>query len=1008
MNYFSFYKDGKALYCLFFTAVLFTFSSSFAVNSSRYFRFIFQQNQIKGTVTDGSVPLPGVTIGVKGNGNNYAITDYNGQYVINAASKDTLIVSFMGFKTKYVPINESTKVDITLQYDTTTLQEVRVNAGYYSVKESDRTGSIARITSKDIEKQNSANFLSVMQGRMAGVEVIQDTGSPGGAFQIKIRGQNSLRSDGNQPLYIIDGVPYSSESIGATLTTPASPSLTSPLNSINPNAIESIEVLKDGDATAIYGSRGANGVVLITTKKGREGTTKFMINSSTSVGSIPNMINLMHTDQYLVMRKQAFANDGITQYPANAYDVNGKWDQNRYTDWQKELTGGTAEVLTLDASVSGGTAKNNYLLRGSTRNETTVFPGDFKYKRGNVHFSFNHISDDERFKLTFSAGYSSQKNFQPVSDLTRIARTLAPNAPALYDQNGNLNWENNTWQNPLASFEQKYNTKINDLTANTVLSYNLLPNLQIKTSLGYTDLRNYETMTQPNTMYNPSLGLTSSNSVLNTNLTLRSSWIAEPQINWNFGIKKNKFEVLVGSTFQSQKTNRLFESGFGFSSNSLINDISSASLKVISYSDESIYKYQALFGRINYKYDGRYLFNLTTRRDGSSRFGPGKQFASFGAVGVAWIFTQEPFLKNFSLLSFGKMRFSYGTTGNDQIGDYQFLNTYTSSTNIYQGITGLQPSRLFNPDFGWETNRKFEAAAEIGLMEDKLFLTGAYYLNSSSNQLVGIPLPGTTGFSSVTANLSASVENKGFEFTLRSVNVQKKNIEWTTNFNISFNKNKLLSYPGLESSSNANRYVIGESINITKLYQFTGINQQTGVYNYKDFNDDGIISAIPDKQILIDLNPKYFGGLQNQINFKKFQLDFLLQFVKQQLFSYMPSVPGSFVNQPSSQGTYWQNPQATAENQKLTTGLNTQLNTAFTRFRTSDAALEDGSYIRLKNISLSYDLSSPLSKGLNCRLYFQCQNLLTFSNYKGGDPEYKFSGFIPPLRTFTVGIQLTF
>ncbi|PBJ08044.1 TonB-dependent Receptor Plug Domain protein [Flavobacterium sp. ACN6] len=1007
MNYFSFYKDGKALYCLIFTGILLSFSPLSAKNSKRIFKTFLKQHQIQGTVTDGNSPLPGVSITVKSRTNSSAVTDYNGQFSLTANSNDTLVVSFIGFKKAVVPLLGKTKINIVLQYDTTTLQEVQINAGYYSVKEKARTGSISKITSKDIEKQPVGNVLAVMQGRMAGVEIIQDSGSPGGAFQIKIRGQNSLRTDANQPLYIIDGVPYSTETIGSTLTSGTLPTMTSPLNSISPSEIESIEVLKDADATAIYGSRGANGVVLITTKKGKSGKTKFNINSSTSIGHATKMISLMDTAQYLDMRKQAFVNDGITIYPANAYDVNGTWDQNRYTDWQKELIGGTAQILNLEASVSGGTVKTQYLLSGNSRSETTVVPGDFKYNRSTAHFSFNHISEDDKFRLNFSAVYTTQRNFQPGTDLTRISRLLAPNAPALYDADGNLNWEKNSWQNPLAANESEFKTKINDLNANALLSYNITPGLQLKSSFGYTDLRNYETITLPSTMNNPSLGLGSESSSIYTNLTLRSSWIIEPQLNWSFTIGKGKFETLAGGTFQNQTTDRLFQSGFGFSSNILINDLASASVKVVDYSDVTIYKYQAFFGRINYNYNDRYIINVTARRDGSSRFGPGKQFAAFGAVGAAWVFSEETFLKNNSLLSFGKLRFSYGITGNDQIGDYQFLDTYVSSANLYQGITGLRPTRLFNPDFGWETNRKFETAVEIGILKDRIFATGAFYLNSSSNQLVGIPLPGTAGFTTLTSNLDAAVQNTGLEFTLRTVNLQRNNLEWTSSFNISANRNKLVSYPGLEISSNANRYLVGESIKITKLYRFTGIDPQTNAYTYLDFNKDGQFT-IADRMDLVDLNPKYFGGLQNQLTYKNLQLDFLFQFVSQKSFSYTPATPGTMFNQPADLNYFWQQPDNTAGYQNLTTGRNSVLNTAYSRFTTSDAAVEDASYIRLKSISLTYKVPQVFSKDVKCVLYLQGQNLLTFSKFKGGDPEYKFAGYLPPLKTYTAGIQLTF
>ncbi|MNX87386.1 TonB dependent receptor [compost metagenome] len=456
----------------------------------------------------------------------------------------------------------------------------------------------------------------------------------------------------------------------------------------------------------------------------------------------------------------------------------------------------------------------------------------------------------------------------------------------------------------------------------------------------------------------------------------------------------------MGGTFQQQKTNRLFLGGSGFSNNSLIHDLASASTKSISLSDETLYKYQAFFARINYNWNERYILNITGRRDGSSRFGPGKQFAVFGAVGAAWIFSNEALLKSNTVLSFGKLRTSYGTTGNDQIGDYQFLDTYTSSGNTYQGLIGLQPVRLFNPEFGWETNRKFEAALETGFLQDRLFLTTAWYLNRSSNQLVGMPLPGSTGFSSLNANLDATVQNSGLEITLRSVNFQGKGFQWTTNFNISVNRNKLISYPDLESSTNASKYVVGEPVNILKVYHYTGMNANTYVYEFEDMNNDGVITAIGDRNKTADLSPKYFGGLQNQLRYKNLQLDFLFQFVKQQTFGASPGVPGSAMNQLADLGN-------SSIQQPYTTGGNSNIVTAYYRYAISDANIDDASYVRLKNISLTYDLPLKLSKDVRCQLYLQGQNLLTFTNYTNGDPEFKFSGYLPPLKLICAGVKLS-
>jgi len=1007
MNYFSFFKDGRALYCLFFAGLLLSFSTVYSKNFRNPKMLSYQSHQVQGIVSDGTSPLPGVTITLKSTKNSAVITDYNGHYSVQASPRDTLIVSFIGFKTKFIPVNGRSKIDIKLEYDTTTLQEVRVNAGYYSVKESERTGSIARITSKDIETQPTTNILAAMQGRMAGVSITQTTGMPGGGFDIKIRGQNSLRTDGNSPLYIIDGVPYSSETIGSSQTGTSFPTQSSPLNGINPDAIESIEILKDADATSIYGSRGANGVVLITTKKGKQGKTKFSINTSTGAGRVSSFLKLMNTEQYLRMRKQAFKNDGLTEYGPLDFDINGTWDQGRYTDWQKELLGGTAQFSDLHATVSGGSENTQFLAGGSYHTQSTVFPRDFMYKKGGGQISINHQSDDTKFRFSFTAGYNLQSNNQPSFDLTYEARSLAPNAPALYNANGELNWENGTWANPLANLNTEFKSKARDLTANTILSYEISKTLSVRANLGYTQVLNDETRIVPSTIYNPSLNATSASTILFQNNTQRSSWIAEPQINWKKEIGSNSMDLLLGVTFQNQNNSRTVQSGTGFNSNSLMYNLSAAKVIRVINDDETQYKYQAFFGRLNYSFHQRYIINLTARRDGSSRFGPDNQYANFGAVGLAWLFYKEDFLKKSSWLSFGKIRSSYGTTGNDQIGDYQFLDTYTSVSALYNGITGLIPSRLYNADFGWETNKKFELAAELGFFKDRIFVTAAWYQNRSSNQLVGIPLPATTGFTSIQANLGAEVENSGLEFTLRTVNFNSDNFSWTTNVNLTLAKNRLVSFPGLESSTYSQKYRIGKPLNIELLYDFKGVNKKTGLYEFEDKNGDSQITFPEDKQTVADFNPKYYGGIQNQVIYKRFSLDFLFQFVKQKNKTYPMGPAGLMSNQQQRLTNSWFAPGDSAPYQIYTTGYNDDALNGNYLLDESTGSITDASFIRLKNILLSYNLPLRMNN-TQVKIILQGQNLLTFTKYEDGDPEFIAYGFLPPLKVITAGIQLIF
>jgi TonB-linked SusC/RagA family outer membrane protein len=964
-----------------------------------------QQAKISGVITDvKGMPMAGVTIQIK-NSNKGSVSDFDGSYSITAIAGDILVFSALGYQSQSILVHKQLKINIQLQEDTTTLKEVQINAGYYKVKDKERTGSISKISASAIEKQPVTNALATMQGRMAGVNITQTTGTPGGGFEIQIRGQNNIRANGNNPLYIIDGVPYAADPIGTRDNAQVFPTLASPLNSINPSQIESIEVLKDADATAIYGSRGANGVVLITTKKGKIGKTRFTSRVSKGVGSVTRFFNLLSTEQYLTMRHEAFENDGIAIKPWD-YDLT-QWDQTKYTDWQEELLGGTANITDLQASVTGGSENTQYLLSSHYNKQTTVLPGDYAYEKGGVHLNVNHESENKKFKTNVSMGYTVQGNNQPQFDLFRETVLIPPNAPDLYDENGDLNWENNTFNNPLRNLEGSSESSTNDLIANIQLSYHLRDNLELKSSFGYTSLTNKIIAISPSTQYNPAWGLTPQQvSFQVPSRTDRKSWIIEPQLNWKKSIGNGTLSALVGATFQSQKDNQTAQYANGFTSDALIYDLASASNIITLSSNESEYNYQAFFARINYNLKEKYLVNLTGRRDGSSRFGTGKQFANFGAVGAAWIFSKENLFKDHSILSFGKLRASYGVTGSDQIGDYQYLDTYASTGNNYNGTIGLQPTRLFNPAYAWETNKKVEVALEAGFFNDRLFFTTAWYDNKSSNQLIGLPLPATTGFNTLQANLDATVQNKGFEFAVRSVNFKTKDFNWTTAINVTVAKNKLLKFLDLEGSTFANRLAIGAPLNIQKVYHFTGVDPQTGIYTFEDVNDDGLLS-VDDKKTLIDFNPTYFGGLQNTLTYKNWQLDFLFQFVDQLNYNATNYFgrQGPQNNQPTTVLNHWQQPGDIAPYQIYTTGVNSAAVSAYSKYSQSDGAISDASYVRLKNISLAYKL--PI-KDVDFKLFFEGQNVLTFTKYQGADPEFTTLGFSPPLKIFTVGVQFSF
>ncbi len=976
-----------------------------------YYSPIFSQNQplktISGSTTDADGPLSGVNVLIKNNTTRGTISALDGSYSIPARSNDTLVFSYVGYKTQEIAVGSKMNIPITMQSDATALDQVVINAGYYSVKNKERTGNISTISAAEIEKQPVNNPLAALQGRIAGVDIVETSGVPGSGFNVRIRGQNSLTA-GNEPLYIIDGVPYGSSSLSSRgVSMEIIPlSNASPLNAINPDNIESIEVLKDADATAIYGSRGSNGVILITTKKGKEGKTQFSISSSTGIANITRKMDLLNTEQYLTMRREAFANEGITEYPETAYDINGTWNQNRYTDWQEELIGGTARTQNIQASVSGGNAQTQFRLSGNYQKETTVFSGDFKYDRLNVNANTTHQSADKRFKLLFNIAYAIENNNLPRADITWNAINLAPNAPALYDENGELNWENSTWENPLAQFKAIYKNKTNTLLSNAVLSYKLFKNLETKINLGYGNTRLDELGTRPHTIYDPTAGLNSSLSSLSKSNSTTEHYILEPQLEWKKSFNSLKVAFLLGASYQKNTTAQQGFMGFGFPDNSFIENIQAATTIMPFNETQTVYSYQSFFSRLNFAFRDKLFLNLTGRRDGSSRFGPGNKYGNFGAIGSAWLFSEDI---SFPWLSLGKLRGSYGITGNDQIGDYQYLQSYFLGSSHYSDNIGLEPARLFNPDFKWEKNRKSEIGLELGFWNNRLFLNLAYYNSRSSNQLIDYALPATTGFTSILANLDAVVENKGFEAEVNGSIVQNDNFSWKLGANITRPKNTLLEFPGLENSTYINRFVIGESLSITKLYTVTGVDPETGLFTFEDVNGDGEITSPEDKQFVADFTPKFYGGISNSLQYKNWGLNIHFQFVKKDVYNqyYRGPQPGSMYNQSVAVLDRWQQSGDTPFMQQFGTGSNNESYLAFSRFGQSNGAISDASFIRIKSLELSYSLPMHNVPNTSCRIALQGQNLLTFTQFQGGDPE-RTIGYIPSLRRIALNLQLQF
>ncbi|HWW42753.1 SusC/RagA family TonB-linked outer membrane protein [Pedobacter sp.] len=978
-------------------------------------------------------PLPGASVKVKKTGKGVS-TDKDGRFFLRGVEEGAvLVVSFIGYLPKEV--NASANLgNIVLEQSLSKLDEVQVIA-YGTTTQRLSTGNVTTIKADVIEKQPVNNPLLALQGRVPGLFIEQATGFAGTGVKVRIQGQNSF-ANGNDPLYVIDGVPFTSQLLsGGNLIVGGSGNVQAagavqnpgnPLSFINPSDIESIDILKDADATAIYGSRAANGAILITTKKGKSGDTRVNLNLQSGWAKVPHKLDLMNSQQYLEMRREALKNDGIATPDPGPYldsDLNGNWDTSRYTDWQKELIGGTATYQDLNASVSGGNDRTNFLVGAGHHRETTVFPGDYADNKTSVRFNINNMSANQKFKIGFSGSYLFDNNQLPNYDLTSSAIKLAPIAPALYKSDGGINWApdasgTTTFPgNPIGYMSNNFINKTSNLMSNMNLSYQIIPGLEVKSALGYNKLNTNIINKSLLQSFYPELAQYVPRQTFFTTNDI-NSWSIEPQLTYNHNISKGKLDVLLGSTISKNTSLGSTIYATGFSNDLVMEDILSATSVSASTSINSIYKYNALFGRINYNWQDKYIINLTGRRDGSSRFGPQSQFHNFAAIGGTWIFSNEALIKeHLSWLSFGKLRASYGTTGNDQIGDYLFLSLYDPIQQEvpYQGIVAYQPNRLTNPYLEWEETHKMQFGLDLGFFKDRILLNANYYINHSSNQLRGYTLPYTAGFGTILMNNPDKIKNSGWDLTITSTNVENKDFKWSSNFNITVPKTLLRQSNDVRFPA---QVIVGSPLSAIKVYHFLGVDPATGIYQFADHNGNPTSTPDPtlDATVLLDAAPKFYGGIQNSFFYKGFQLDFLFSFVKQigqnQGFGFGNSGvnDGEGGNQLASLLDRWQRPGDISSIQRFTANRSSLISQALNSLYASDAAWTDASYIRLKNISLSWQLPENWGKGAhlqNCSLFVQGQNLWTLTNYKGLDPETKSSTTLPPLRVVTIGLKVT-
>lgn len=1005
----------------------------------------FTQNNVPVRVTgkvlnQNNDPVQGATITEKGTKN--ATSSLNdGSFALEVSSA-TSVLQITGanidpYEYKLRPGNLLVVASVNMKISK--LDEIQVIA-YGTNSQRFQVGSVSKVTSEELQRQPVSNPMLALAGRVSGLMVTQNDGQPGAKVNFQIRGQNTLASSSDmtgitgvrpydQPYFIIDGVPFAPQNgnlnqlrtmVSATTDgfSGNTPGGISPFSTLNLNDIESIEVLKDADATAIYGSRGANGVILITTKKAKAGKLRFTANFSTGASRITTPVKFMNTSQYLEMRKEAIRNDNLDQQltnPAWASILSDVvvLDSTKYTNWSDYFWGGTANTTDINLNLSGGSANTQFSIGGGLYKSDYIIPGSFAYRKASVNTNFRHTSNDQKFQLDFSANYSFDKN-NASSSADRIkAFALPPNFPEPLDSLGNLVWKYKNiplTSNSLAYIKQPYTQQTTNLISHFQIGYEILSGLNAKISTGFSQTTVLEHSTRPKSSLNPA-----DNPVSRANFASSDfkSWIVEPQLEYRRRIDEGNLLVLVGSTFQEDNFWASNVEASNYANDQLLNSIAAAGTKVVTDS-KRMYKYSAIFGRINYVYKNRYILSLNARRDGSSRFGQDNRFGNFGSVGAGWIFTESNYLKNkLPFISFGKIRGSYGITGSDQIRDYQYFDNWGPSGFTYQGQASSLPLNLAEPNFSWTRNNKLEMGLELGVWKDRIMLNLTHYQNRCSNQLIMYALPIQAGFSQITKNFVATVENKGLEIQVTSVNIKTSKFQWTLSGNLSIPKNRLISFPGLESSSYSGTYVVGSSPNVLRKVRFAGVNDTTGIFEFytnkgsKTYRPD----LINDAAVIGSLDPKFFGGVSNTFNYKGLQLDVFFQFVNQIGANYLQQVyqspVGSMINMPVQMVDRWTKPGDRSFNQKYAMLGSSQTAKAGQTFVYSDGSFSNASFIRLKNVAFSYLFNQPWIKRIgfqNCRVYANGQNLLTITDFVG-DPETRNIYGIPPLKTIVVGLQ---
>ncbi|MEO5683214.1 MAG: TonB-dependent receptor [Chitinophagaceae bacterium] len=993
---------------------------------------------IRGNVSTASGdPLSGVSVTAKGTQTGTA-TDARGNFTLTVSeSTNTLVFTYVGYQPVEFALAGREIISVIMQPDAKSLGDIVV-VGYGQVKKNDLTGSVSTISLKEMKKVAVTSLDQAMQGRAAGVQITQNSGAPGGTTTIRIRGGNSIQGD-NEPLYVIDGVPFKNDGVssGASFNV---------LSTLNPSDIESISVLKDASSTAIYGSRGANGVVIITTKRGKSGAPVLAFESYYGSQKVRRKYPVLNGSEYATFLNDVNINDGrpavFTQAQVDAF--------GKGVDWQDEIFR-SAPMSNYQLSLSGGDEKTQYAMSGGYfKQDGVIVNSDFQ------RYSFRINLDrkiNDRLKVGNSLSINRTVTNQSRTDgalgssgLVTIAALQFPPIVPITNPDGSYVITSPylafTADNPVAlARDGKNKNTAFRIFGNVFAEYKIIQGLNFRVVVGVDGILQKQDSYVPRSV---SSGLSQGGlaSIFNGQSV---TWINENLLTYNKALGANhNISLLAGFTQQANRTENSSASSRSFVADNLgYNNLGLGAVALIPGSSVGTWGLQSYLGRVNYSFKNKYLLTGSVRSDGSSRFGKNKRYAVFPSGAFAWKINEEPFLKENKRISDLKLRVTYGLTGNqDGIGNYPAYSLLATQNYILNNATatGIGPNQIANPDLSWETTSQADIGIDLGLFNGRIAITADAYIKRTRDLLLNLTIPSTSGFSTAIKNLG-KVENKGVELNIVSRNLTGA-FQWTTELNISTNKNTVLDLGGASQIFAGEVANIGQNLNsgiirvgmplgsfygyVTNgLYQSaTEINdlldpqaKKPGDRKYLDINGDKQIND-NDRRIIGSAQPKYIGGITNSFAYHGFDLSVFLQGVSGNNILNANRFELEYLN-----GTNNQSKDVLAR--WTPTNTNTDIPRATSTRpanRISTRQIEDGSYLRLKTMQLAYSLPASTLKFLkvqSVRFYVTAQNLVTWTNYSGFDPEvnrfgqdsrsqgFDYGGY-PAAKVFLAGVNVTF